>query len=131
LYPNLKITKKGDKMSNVKTFVLDSDQTFLNLEKLANEKAEKLFRFRKLEKYEKICLAKLKSEIRLNHEKISNADLTDEAYRHKTYRDWLDKYAEAEKDYNLCRDKYNNFIALKDMRITEESSARYLINKKI
>ena len=25
----------------------------------------------------------------------------------------------------------NNFIALKDMRITEESSARYLINKKI
>lgn len=118
-------------MSNVKTFVLDSDQTFLNLEKLANEKAEKLFRFRKLEKYEKICLAKLKSEIRLNHEKISNADLTDEAYKHKTYRDWLDKYAEAEKDYNLCRDKYNNFIALKDMRITEESSARYLINKKI
>ena len=118
-------------MNNPKTFVLDSDQTFLNLEKLANEKAEKLFRFRKLEKYEKICLAKLKSEIRLNHEKISNADLTDEAYRHKTYRDWLDKYAEAEKDFNLAKDKYNNFVALKDMRITEESSARYLINKKI
>ena len=73
----------------------------------------------------------LKSEIKFNHDKISNVDLTDEAYRHKTYRDWLNKYCEAEKDYNLCRDKYNNFIALKDMRITEESSARYLINKKI
>ena len=37
-------------MSEPKTFVLDSNQTFLNLEKLANDKAEKLFRFRKLEK---------------------------------------------------------------------------------
>ena len=113
-------------MSQVKTFVLDSDQTFNNLEKLANDKAEKLFRFRKL-----VCIAKLKGSIRLQHEKISNADLTDEAYKHKTYRDWLDKYSEAERDYNLAKDKYNNFVALKDMRITEESSARYLINKKI
>jgi hypothetical protein len=113
-------------MSEPKTFVLDSNQTFLNLEKLANDKAEKLFRFRKLEKYEKVCIAKLKGTIRLQHEKISNVDLTDEAYKH-----WLDKYTEAEKDYNLAKDKYNNFIALKDMRITEESSARYLINKKI
>ena len=118
-------------MNQVKTFVLDSDQTFNNLEKLANDKAEKLFRFRKLEKYEKVCIAKLKGSIRLQHEKISNADLTDEAYKHKTYRDWLDKFSEAERDYNLAKDKYNNFIALKDMRITEESSARYLINKKI
>ena len=118
-------------MAQPKTFVLDSDKTFLNLEKLANDKAEKLFRFRKLEKYEKVCIAKLKGTIRLQHDKISNVDLTDEAYKHKTYRDWLDKYTEAEKDFNLAKDKYNNFIALKDMRITEESSARYLINKKI
>ena len=118
-------------MNEPKTFVLDSNQTFLNLEKLANDKAEKLFRFRKLEKYEKVCIAKLKGTIRLQHEKIRNVDLTDEAYKHKTYRDWLDKYTEAEKDFNLAKDKYNNFIALKDMRIPEESSARYLINKKI
>ena len=118
-------------MSEPKTFVLDSNQTFLNLEKLANDIAEKRFRFRKLEKYEKVCIAKLKGTIRLQHDKISNVDLTDEAYKHKTYRDWLDKYTEAEKDFNLAKDKYNNFIALKDMRITEESSARYLINKKI
>ena len=118
-------------MSESSTYVLDSDKTFLNLEKLANDKAEKLFRFRKLEKYEKVCIAKLKGTIRLQHDKISNVDLTDEAYKHKTYRDWLDKYTEAEKDFNLAKDKYNNFIALKDMRITEESSARYLINKKI
>ena len=106
-------------MAQPKTFVLDSDQTFLNLEKLANDKAEKLFRFRKLEKYEKVCIAKLKGTIRLQHDKISNVDLTDEAYKHKTYRDWLDKYTEAEKDFNLAKDKYNNFIAFKDMRITE------------
>ena len=118
-------------MSESSTYVLDSEKTFLNLEKLANEKAEKLYIFRKLEKYEKVCIAKLKGTIRLQHDKISNVDLTDEAYKHKTYRDWLDKYTEAEKDFNLAKDKYNNFIALKDMRITEESSARYLINKKI
>ena len=43
------------------------------------------------------------------------------------------KYFKNQYPYSndLCRDKYNNFIALKDMRITEESSARYLINKKI
>ena len=57
-------------MAQPKTFVLDSDQTFLNLEKLANDKAEKLFRFRKLEKYEKVCIAKLKGTIRLQHDKI-------------------------------------------------------------
>ena len=31
----------------------------------------------------------------------------------------------------LGKDKYNNRVAFKDMKITEESSARYLINKKI
>jgi len=118
-------------MSESSTYVLDSEKTFLNLEKLANDKAEKLYVYRKLEKYEKICIAKLKNEIRLNHEKISNTELTDEAYRHETYRKWLEKFSSAEKDWTLARDKYDNFKSLKDMRITEESSARYLINKKI
>ena len=46
------------------------------------------------------------------------------------YADWLREYSEAEQEYNRDRDRYNNLVALKDMRITEESSARYLINKK-
>ena len=35
----------------------------------------------------------------------------------------------AAKNKVLTSDKYNNRVALKDMRITEESSARYLIKK--
>ena len=75
-------------------------------------------------------MAKLKNELRLNHDKISQTELTDEAYRQTKYKEWLIAYTQAEKDFTLSKDYYNNLIALKDMRITEESSARYLINKK-
>ena len=35
------------------------------------------------------------------------------------------------KKKSLAVDRYNNLNSFKDMRITEESSARYLINKKM
>ena len=98
--------------------------------KFENLKIRKIENIRKLEKSEKIILAKLKNELRLNHDKISQTELTDEAYRQTKYKEWLIAYTQAEKDFTLAKDYYNNLIALKDMRITEESSARYLINKK-
>jgi len=117
-------------MDNHKTFVLNTEETFNKLQDASEKKAETLFRYRKLEKSEKIVLAKLKNELRLNHDKISQIELTDNAYREPRYKEWLIAFTQAEKDFTLSKDYYNNLIALKDMRITEESSARYLINKK-
>ena len=53
------------------------------------------------------------------------------AYKEPKYKEWLIAYTQAEREFSLAKDYYNNLISLKDMRITEESSARYLINKKI
>ena len=117
-------------MNEHKTYVLNTEDTFNKLQEASEKQAETRFRYRKLEKSEKIILAKLKNELRLNHDKISQTELTDEAYRQTKYKEWLIAYTQAEKDFTLSKDYYNNLIALKDMRITEESSARYLINKK-
>tara|TARA_R110000787_G_scaffold113019_1_gene222007 strand:+ start:448 stop:801 length:354 start_codon:yes stop_codon:yes gene_type:complete len=117
-------------MNQHTTFVLNTEDTFNKLQEASEKKAESLFVYRKLEKYEKILLAKLKTELRLNHDKITQVELADEAYRHQKYNDWLIAYSKAERSYTLDKDHYNNLLSLKDMRITEESSARYLINKK-
>ena len=115
---------------NTKTYALDTEELFTKLETAAEEKAEAIFRCVRSEKYEKILLADLKSEIRQGYEKISQVELTDKAYQHKRYRAWLDDYSKKLKEKTLKVDAYNNISALKDMRITEESSARYLINRK-
>ena len=61
-------------MDNHKTFVLNTEDTFNKLQEASEKKAETLFRYRKLEKSEKIILAKLKNELRLNHDKISQTE---------------------------------------------------------
>ena len=95
-------------MDNHKTFVLNTEDTFNKLQEASEKKAETLFRYRKLEKSEKIILAKLKNELRLNHDKISQTELTDEAYRQTKYKEWLIAYTQAEKDFTLSKDYYNN-----------------------
>ena len=70
-----------------------------------------------------------KAEIKQKHDKISQVELTDLAYKHDKYKKWLDNYSKRAKEKTLKSDLYNNRVALKDMRITEESSARYLIKK--
>jgi len=117
-------------MNEHTTFVLNTEETFNKLQEASEKKAELLFRYRKLEKSEKIILAKLKNELRINHDKITQVELTDSAYREPKYKEWLIAFTQAEKDFTIAKDNYNNLISLKDMRITEESSARYLINKK-
>ena len=76
-------------------------------------------------------MAKLKGDLRLNKDKVSQIELTDMAYKEPKYKEWLIAFTQAEREFSLAKDYYNNLISLKDMRITEESSARYLINKKI
>jgi len=118
-------------MSETKTFTLDTNKMFNELESASEKKCQSLFKFRKLEKTEKVLLSKIKGALKLKHnDKISQVELTDEAYRHDRYSEWLKEFVEAEQEYNRDRDRYNNLISLKEMRITEESSARYLINKK-
>ena len=114
-------------MAEHTTYTLESDKLYNELE----EKAEKIFVFIRSEKYEKILLAKLRTELKLAHnDKVSFNQLTDEAMNTDKYKKWLVDYSEKAKAYELAKDKYNNFVAFKDMKITEESSARYLINKK-
>jgi hypothetical protein len=118
-------------MPDATTYTLNTNEIYAELEKRAEEKAEKRFVFIRSEKYEKILLAKLRTELKLAHnDKVSFNQLTDEAMNTDKYKKWLADYSNKAKEYELAKDKYNNFVAFKDMKITEESSARYLINKK-
>ena len=118
-------------MQDATTYTLNTNEIYAELEKRAEEKAEKRFVFIRSEKYEKILLAKLRTELKLAHnDKVSFNQLTDEAMNTDKYKKWLADYSNKAKEYELAKDKYNNFVAFKDMKITEESSARYLINKK-
>ena len=118
-------------MNQSTTFILDPEKTYNELEKASKEKAEKIYKARLSEKKEKPLLAMLKAKVRLNREKISNLDCLDEAYKSDEYAKWIQEDAEAVKEKSLAVDRYNNLNSFKDMRITEESSARYLINKKM
>ena len=122
---------KFEQTSQHTTYTLNTDEIYAELEKRAEEKAIKRFAFIRSEKYEKILLARLRSELKLAHnDKVSFNQLTDEALNTDKYKKWLVDYSEKAKEYELAKDKYNNFVAFKDMKITEESSARYLIAKK-
>ena len=119
-------------MAEHTTYTLNTDEIYSELEKRAEDKAIKRFAFIRSEKYEKILLAKLRAKKKLEHgEKVAFTQLTDEAYLDPEYAKWLDDYSKKSSNYELAKDKYNNRVAFKDMKITEESSARYLINKKI
>ena len=42
------------------------------------------------------------------HDKLSQVELTDLAYRHPKYKKWLDDYSKKAKNKVLTSDKYNN-----------------------
>ena len=68
------------------TYTLNSEELFSDLETAAEEKAEAVFKFVRMDKYEKILLAELKAEIKQKHDKISQVELTDLAYKHDKYK---------------------------------------------
>ena len=86
------------------TYVLEPENIEHELDVRAEKKAQARYEYIIAEKKEKIILAQIKQKIKAGEPgKISQAEATD---------------------------KYNNKVAYTNMKVTEESSARHLINKK-
>lgn len=63
-------------MSDVKTFTLDTNKMFSELENASEKKCQSLFKFRKLDKTEKVLLSKIKGALKLKHnDKVSQTEL--------------------------------------------------------
>ena len=114
-------------MSNIEhtTYILDPDRTFQELETASEEKAKALRDFRRLEYHLPILKAKMKQSFIRSGDK--STDATDKAIMSNEYKTHVDALVLAESLYARKKDSYDNKRALKDMRITQESSARQMI----
>ena len=113
------------------TYVLEPENIEHELDVRAEKKAQARYEYIIAEKKEKIILAQIKQKIKAGEPgKISQAEATDRAYLHEDYNKWLVEFAAKQKEKDLATDKYNNKVAYTNMKVTEESSARHLINKK-
>ncbi len=108
------------------TYILDPDKTFNELENGADAKAKAQKDFRTLEYHLPILKSKLKLEY-IHNEKLKSTEANDKALTDKRYIDHVKALVLAESIYTRSKDAFDNKKALKDMRITQESSARYLI----
>ena len=107
------------------TYILDPDKTYQELETASEEKAEALRDFRRLEYHLPILKAKIKQTFIRSGSK--STDATDKAIMSDEYKTHVDALVLAESIYSRKKDSYDNKKALKDMRITQESSARQMI----
>ena len=114
-------------MSNIEhtTYILDPDRTFQELETASEEKAKALRDFRRLEYHLPILKAKMKQSFIRSGDK--STDASDKAILSAEYIEHIDALVLAESIYSRKKDSYDNKRALKDMRITQESSARQMI----
>jgi len=114
-------------MSNLEhtTYILDPDRTFQELETASEEKANALRDFRRLEYHLPILKAKMKQSFIRSGDK--STDASDKAILSAEYMKHIDALVLAESIYSRKKDSYDNKRALKDMRITQESSARHMI----
>ena len=113
------------------TYVLEHENIEHELDVRAEKKAQARYEYIIAEKKEKVILAQIKQKIKAGEPgKISQAEATDRAYLHEDYNKWLVDFAAKQKEKDLATDKYNNKVAYTNMKVTEESSARHLINKK-
>ena len=113
------------------TYVLEPENIEHELDIRAEKKAQARYEYIIAEKKEKVILAQIKQKIKAGEPgKISQAEATDRAYLHEDYNKWLIDFAAKQKAKDLATDKYNNKVAYTNMKVTEESSARHLINKK-
>jgi|TARA_R110001583_G_scaffold186803_1_gene347763 hypothetical protein len=108
------------------TYILDPDRTFAELETASENKAEAQKKFRILEYHLPILKSKIKLEF-IYKEKIKSTEASDRALNDPRYIDHVKSLVLAESIYTRAKDSFDNKKALKDMRITQESSARYLI----
>jgi len=108
------------------TYILDPDKTFQELETASEHKADALKKFRILEYHLPILKSKIKLEY-IYKEKLKSTEANDKALNDPRYADHIKALVLAESIYTRSKDAFDNKKALKDMRITQESSARYLI----
>ena len=109
------------------TYILDPDKTFQELETASEDKANKIQDYRRLEFHLPILKARLKQQYIREGNKASDA--SDKALLHDDYKNHIKGLVLAEALYHRSKDAYDNKKALKDMRITQESSARHLIKQ--
>ena len=119
--------RSNNPMSDIEhtTYILDPDKTYQELETASEQKAEALRDFRRLEYHLPILKAKLKQSFIRSGDK--STDATDKAIMSNEYKTHVDALVLAESLYARKKDSYDNKRALKDMRITQESSARQMI----
>jgi Zn-finger domain-containing protein len=110
------------------TYVLDTEKTFHELETSSENKVNKSKLFKQLKYMEPILINRILKRFR--DQGLSHADAKTNALASEEYERHLKGLLVAEIEYEQARDKYEHMKILKDMRITEESSARNLINKK-
>lgn len=112
----------------ITTYVLDTEKTFHELESASEIKVLKSNLFRQLKYIEPILLNRIIKKFR--DQDLSHADAKTNALASEEYERHIKGLLVAEIEYEQARDKYEHMKILKDMRITEESSARNLISKK-
>ena len=119
--------RSNNPMSDIEhtTYILDPDKTYQELETASEQKAEALRDYRRLEYHLPILKAKLKQSFIRSGDK--STDASDKAVMSNDYKSHVDALVLAESIYSRKKDSYDNKRALKDMRITQESSARQMI----
>ena len=110
------------------TYILDTDKTYAELETASENKVLKNKMFKKFKYFETIVLNRLIKRFR--DQGMSHADAKTNAVASEEYEKHIKGLFVAEVEYETARDKYEHMKILKDMRITEESSARKIINDR-
>jgi len=110
------------------TYVIDTEKTYAELESASETKVNKNKLYKKLKYYDPIILNRLIKRFR--DQGMSHADSKTNALASEEYEKHVKAVFIAECEAESARDKYEHMKILKDMRITEESSARYIVNKQ-
>ena len=107
--------------TNGKTFSLDATRILEKLDSTSDLRIGAFEKALKLDKMEKVVIAKLKIDIKKNHDKISQDELKDRAYAHPTYKKWLDAYVKWETQNKEAKDGYNHAKVESYLAITNET----------
>ena len=110
------------------TYVLDTERTYAELESASENKVIKQKLFKKLKYLEPIIVNRLIKRGR--DQGLSHADAKTNALASNENEKHVMGLLVAEIEYEQAKDKYEHMKILKDMRITEESSARKIISDK-
>tara|TARA_R110000796_G_scaffold249341_1_gene377017 strand:+ start:3379 stop:3732 length:354 start_codon:yes stop_codon:yes gene_type:complete len=110
------------------TYVLDTERTYAELESASENKVIKAKLYKKLKYLEPIVVNRLLKRFR--DQGLSHADAKTNALASPEYEKHVQGLFIAEIEYEQAKDKYEHMKILKDLRITEESSARKIINDR-